>query len=333
MQGSAIGVTSRPSSAASSRQSSARGVGYGAGRARAAASPEKPVGLREKLRQQRAFRRERDGPSEEEQARMRLREVEERAAKKLADEIAEEKRLIEEAELAAVLKEKKQREEEEKRKKKLQRETERLMREAEELSGAVGPAITDEPTYYWWDAHQNYKLNDEMEVCSPSIGDPNKHVRMYLHTTFKEFIEERGKLARHVYPELMHLCFERGVAFSPIDLFWQTSNMEEANQPEQVFEPLEPQPRIFSHPSLQPLPSSLCTLHPSHSIPQLVPSTLDPPPSVSCTLYPPTCTLYPSTSLPSVFSRQSSTLHLKPLLLSQEVISEGVVSDLTLLHR
>ena len=243
---------------------------------------------------------------------MRLREVEERAAKKLADEIAEEKRLIEEAELAAVLKEKKQREEEEKRKKKLQRETERLMREAEELSGAVGPAITDEPSYYWWDAHQNYKLNDEMEVCSPSIGDPNKHVRVYLHTTFKEFIEERGKLARHVYPELMHLCFERGVAFSPIDLFWQTSNMEEANQPEQVFEPLEPQPRIFSHPSLQPLPSSLCTLHPAPFTLYPPTCTLDPRPSTLCILHTLPSNLYPLPFYLATFSLLPSILHPPP---------------------
>lgn len=126
--------------------------------------------------------------------------------------------------------------------------------------------MTDEPSYYWWDAHQNYKLNDDMEVCSPSIGDANKHVRVYLHSTFKEFIEERGKLARHVYPELMHLCFERGVAFSPIDLFWQTSSLEEANQPEQVCEAIRPHPSadsplrplpLHSSPSLPPSPSAL----------------------------------------------------------------------------
>ena len=59
---------------------------------------------------------------------------------------------------------------------------------------------------------------------SESVGNPNRHVRVYLHTTFKEFMEERKDLARHAYPELLHLCFERGVAFSPIDLFWQVTS-------------------------------------------------------------------------------------------------------------
>jgi len=32
-------------------------------------------------------------------------------------------------------------------------------------------------------------------------------------------------MCRHAYPELLHLCFERGVAFSPIDLFWQARRL------------------------------------------------------------------------------------------------------------
>ncbi len=46
-------------------------------------------------------------------------------------------------------------------------------------------------------------------------------------------------LARHVYPELMHLCAERGVSFAPVDLFWQTPDQVEAERPEQLHYALE----------------------------------------------------------------------------------------------
>lgn len=142
-------------------------------------------------------------------------------------------RIAQEAKIAAARSEK-HRIEEERRKKRAQEETERLMKEAEEISGALGERLLDETQTYWWDAHQNYKMNDLMEVSSKSVGDPNRHCRVYFHTTFKEFIEERGKLARHAYPELMHMCSERGVAFCPVDLFWQTFDLTEATQPEQL---------------------------------------------------------------------------------------------------
>eukprot|EP00281_Chroomonas_sp_CCMP1168_P016705 CAMPEP_0206213816 /NCGR_PEP_ID=MMETSP0047_2-20121206/1322_1 /ASSEMBLY_ACC=CAM_ASM_000192 /TAXON_ID=195065 /ORGANISM="Chroomonas mesostigmatica_cf, Strain CCMP1168" /LENGTH=1638 /DNA_ID=CAMNT_0053635987 /DNA_START=66 /DNA_END=4982 /DNA_ORIENTATION=+ len=240
--GTAMGVTSRPSSRASSAQSSARGDGsperggYRSAHAHASAEKkDKPIGLREELRRAREARKLRDGPSEEEQAAMRLREIEERAARKLAAEMEAERKEKEGKARIAAARAEKFRLEEERRKKRLQDDTEKLMREAEEVSGALGDlTLSKEPQSYWWEAHQNYKLNEHMEVASESVGEPNRHVRVYVHTTFKEFIEERGKLARHVYPELMHLCTERGVAFAPVDLFWQALNLEEATAPEQL---------------------------------------------------------------------------------------------------
>ncbi len=166
---------------------------------------------------------------------MRLKEVEVKAARKLAEEQEQERRRKEELEREEAARAERHRQEQERRKLRQQQETERLLREAEEASGSLRDvAITDEPASYWWEAHQNYKLNDHLEVCSASIGQANKHVRVYVHTTFKEFIEERGKLARHVFPDLMHLCSERGVAFSPVDLFWQVVDLGEATQPEQL---------------------------------------------------------------------------------------------------
>eukprot|EP00960_Hanusia_phi_P047030 758184-Hanusia_phi.AAC.8 len=91
----------------------------------------------------------------------------------------------------------------------------------------------------WWTPHQAYQLNDSLEVASREFQHPNKHARVFIHTNFRDFIEERRDLARHVYPFLMHLCFERGVAFSPVDLFWQTANLHEACEFEQLHYALE----------------------------------------------------------------------------------------------
>ncbi len=166
---------------------------------------------------------------------MRLKEVEEKAAKKLAEEQEKERRRREQEEREEHARAERHRLEEERRKRRQKEETDRMMREAEEASGAlVDVALVNDPSSYWWEAHQNHKMNDHMEVCSASVGSPNKHVRVYIHTTFKEFIEERSKLARHVYPDLLHLCNERGLAFSPVDLFWQTVDLSEATQPEQL---------------------------------------------------------------------------------------------------
>lgn len=92
--GTAIGVNSQPSSRASSRQHSARGNRphqfinggkYDAQSAQAVAQ-NKPIGLREELRLAREARKLRDGPSDEEKAAMRLKDIEARAVKKLAEE-------------------------------------------------------------------------------------------------------------------------------------------------------------------------------------------------------------------------------------------------------
>ena len=194
-------------------------------------------GLRHELFLAREARKVRDGEPTKEQKRQAEKEKARKAkeaekdAQALKDRLERQKKIQEERDRSM--------EEAEAEIRRL--ETERMMREAEVMSGAVQeenvePEVTPE---YWWLAHQNHRLEDQMEVGSPSVGDPNRHVRVYFHTTFKEFVGERMLLARHAYPELMHLCLERGVSFSPIDLFWQTLDLEEAEQPEQLHYALE----------------------------------------------------------------------------------------------
>jgi len=246
---SAVRVSSRPSSQASSAAGTPRiGNGgkdekegtYKAGKARTSVEGG---GLREELRKARNERRVAEGLEP-----LGVPSAKGIAAKAEADRQAAEaaKVRLAKAEAAAAdrkLREEQAREDAVEDEERLRLETERILREAERASGAVPDEeeeeLRSEPTNFWWLAHANHKPNDAGEVGSESVGKPNRHVRVYLHTTFKEFQEERRDLGRHAYPELLHLCFERGVAFSPIDLFWQTRDLSEATEPEQLHYSLE----------------------------------------------------------------------------------------------
>lgn len=210
---SVLTIHSAPSSAASSAMNSARGVSparnQGKYDPRQIRGKVEGPGLRQELAEARERRKVRDGePTKEqkkqaEKQRQRQAKQAEKDAQALQDRLERQraKQEQQDAELRAA-------EEEFAR-----TETERLMREAELASGAETAAELERepPSEYWWLAHQNHRLEDDMEVGSQSIGDPNRHVRAYFHTTFKEFVEERMNLARHAYPELMHLCLERGM--------------------------------------------------------------------------------------------------------------------------
>lgn len=235
---SVLTIRSQPSSASSSMPNSARGSikdGYDPRRIRG--SMDNGKGLREDLKNAREQRKIRDGEPTKEQKRQaekkKARDAKQadKDAAALQDRLERQRGIQEEHEAAIA----------EAEEAVARAETERIMREAELRSGAAGddeaPIVM--PLEYWWLAHANHKVEDDKEVASSSMGEPNRHVRVYFHTTFKEFVEERMHLARHAYPELMHLCLERGVTFSPIDMFWQTLDLEEAEQPEQLHYSLE----------------------------------------------------------------------------------------------
>lgn len=255
---STLSVKSQPSSAASSAPPSARkhAPQYDAAKAAKAAlkaeegSPEKPLGRREEARRAREAKKLREAlvgvegseqnPVVSSPEKREGREGKEPREPRVVLPVRERRRLeaLEREQERAENEEIERAEAELAAAEAARRKTEENMREAERRSGALDDdgeiQGINEVSNHWWMSHQNHKLVDDMEVCSESIGDPNRHVRVYIHTTFKEFVEERRDLARHVFPELMHLCSERGVAFSPIDLFWQTVDLAEATQPEQL---------------------------------------------------------------------------------------------------
>jgi hypothetical protein len=47
-----------------------------------------------------------------------------------------------------------------------------------------------------------------------------KEIRVFVSSTFKDMGIEREQLVKSVFPELKHLCLERGVFFTYVDLRW-----------------------------------------------------------------------------------------------------------------
>ncbi|MCC7437164.1 MAG: tetratricopeptide repeat protein [Armatimonadetes bacterium] len=54
-------------------------------------------------------------------------------------------------------------------------------------------------------------------------------IRVFISSTFRDMQLEREYLIKHVFPELRHICRERGVEFTEIDLRWGVTK-EEAEQ-------------------------------------------------------------------------------------------------------
>ena len=53
-------------------------------------------------------------------------------------------------------------------------------------------------------------------------------IRLFVSSTFRDFEEERNRLAAEVYPELEALCRKRGFSFHVIDLRWGVSREDAA---------------------------------------------------------------------------------------------------------
>ena len=63
---------------------------------------------------------------------------------------------------------------------------------------------------------------DATETKSPEI-------RVFISSTFRDMQLEREYLIKYVFPEIRHVCRERGVEFTEIDLRWGVTK-EEAEQ-------------------------------------------------------------------------------------------------------
>jgi hypothetical protein len=58
---------------------------------------------------------------------------------------------------------------------------------------------------------------------------PDKTIRAFISSTFRDMHAERDYLSRFVFPELRKRCLQRGVDFIGLDLRWGVTR-EEAEQ-------------------------------------------------------------------------------------------------------
>src|SRR5579863_1252814 len=54
-------------------------------------------------------------------------------------------------------------------------------------------------------------------------------LRLFISSTFTDFLKERDHLAKKVFPALRRLCRERGIEFTEVDLRWGLTD-EDANE-------------------------------------------------------------------------------------------------------
>ena len=66
------------------------------------------------------------------------------------------------------------------------------------------------------------------DTPSTSQDIQSREIRVFLSSTFKDMEAERNHLLTQVFPALRHICNERQVAFTEIDLRWGVT--EEASK-------------------------------------------------------------------------------------------------------
>ena len=57
-----------------------------------------------------------------------------------------------------------------------------------------------------------------------------KVFRLFISSTFSDFIEERNCLQAEVFPEINRYCEERGFSFQPVDLRWGVNDELQLDQ-------------------------------------------------------------------------------------------------------
>lgn len=55
---------------------------------------------------------------------------------------------------------------------------------------------------------------------APSAASESREIRVFLSSTFRDFIEERDLLVKQVFPELRRKARDRGVEVVDVDLRW-----------------------------------------------------------------------------------------------------------------
>ncbi|MCK5717053.1 MAG: DUF4062 domain-containing protein, partial [Thiomargarita sp.] len=54
----------------------------------------------------------------------------------------------------------------------------------------------------------------------------DRHVRLFISSTFKGMHEERKVLVKHIFPEIRKRCAQRGIGFTEVDLRWGITREE-----------------------------------------------------------------------------------------------------------
>ena len=53
-------------------------------------------------------------------------------------------------------------------------------------------------------------------------------IRVFVSSTFRDMQDEREELVKRIFPAIRHLCEQRGVAFSEVDLRWGVTDEQKA---------------------------------------------------------------------------------------------------------
>ena len=62
----------------------------------------------------------------------------------------------------------------------------------------------------------------------------NRHIRVFISSTFQDMQDERDYLMKFIFPELRKVAAERNVTFAEVDLRWGIS--EDESQSKKVLE-------------------------------------------------------------------------------------------------
>jgi len=60
--------------------------------------------------------------------------------------------------------------------------------------------------------------NEVLPMNSSEQPSPNRRIRVFISSTFRDMVEERNDLMTHTWPELRRLCQERHVELVEVDL-------------------------------------------------------------------------------------------------------------------
>ncbi|WP_395691474.1 tetratricopeptide repeat protein [Nocardioides sp.] len=67
-----------------------------------------------------------------------------------------------------------------------------------------------------------------MAGVAPTGAGPDRAIRVFVSSTFRDMQAEREELVKRVFPQVRRLCEERGVAWSEVDLRWGVTDEQKA---------------------------------------------------------------------------------------------------------